>query len=160
MKLSNPLIAAGLIVISAVGLALAQPYFPNVFLTSPTGSEIVDVAGIGPGHESVYLTQFRDAAGYTKSTPATGFTASFASGKSLLDIVNPATDATGTINLAAKPVDGQQNCFYTKNIVTTLTLQVPAGSTATLNDAVTATAALTRYCYLYSASNTTWDRSQ
>jgi hypothetical protein len=96
--------------------------------------------------------------GYNKQSPSTGFSIAFGYGQSIMQIGGSATLASGTVTLASAPVDGQINCFYTKPAITALTVQVASGYT--LNDAVTSASATTRYCYLYSASNTTWDRVQ
>lgn len=97
--------------------------------------------------------------GYSKQSPTSG-TLTFGRGQSEMQIGGSSTISTLTITLAppAYAYDGQMNCFYSKPAITTLTLQ--ATSPQTLNDAVTSTSATTRYCYLFSASNNTWDRQQ
>jgi hypothetical protein len=147
--------AVGLI---CAGAAFAQS-FPGLFITSPIGTEQINVVNGGPSIASVFIRQVRDAAGYTTSTPSTGFTNAFAAGQSQMQIGGASTLATGTITLTALPVDGQMNCFYTKPAITALTLQVGTAG-QTLNDAVTAAAATTRYCYLYTLATTTWNRFQ
>lgn len=137
------------------GAALAQ--VPGLFITSPTGTEQVVVRNASPQVTNVYLRQMRDARGYSKQSPSTGFSLTFGVGQSEMQIGGSTTLATGTINLSAAPVDGKIECFFTQPAITALTL---SGNGHTLNNAVTATAATTRYCYLYSLSNTTWDRVQ
>lgn len=149
---------AGLLLACVAGVAVAQ--FPGLFIASPNGSESINVVNSGPQITSVFLKQIRDAAGYSIQSPSTGFSLSFGSGQSVMQIGGASTLAAGTITLTAAPVDGQVNCFYTKPIVTALTLQVASGSGQTLNDAVTATTATTRYCYLYSLTGTVWNRTQ
>lgn len=146
---------AGLLLVGVSGVAAAQ--FPGLFITSPNGSEAINAVNSGPQIASVFLKQVRDAAGYSKASPTSG-TQTFASGQSVMQIGGGTTISTLTIALTAAPVDGQVNCFYSKPAITTLTLS--ATSPQTLNDAVTAASATTRYCYLYSASNTSWDRTQ
>lgn len=158
--IKNLLIGLAALVMSSVAALAQAPGTPTTAIASPTGLEQVEVSNPGPYIAILQGRQLRDAAGYTKQTPATAFTLAFAAGQSQMQIGGAATLATGTITLTAAPVDGQQNCFYTKPVVTALTLQVFAGSGQTLNDAVTATAATTRYCYIYSAGNSSWDRLQ
>lgn len=141
------------------GMAFAQA-LPGLFIASPTGSEAINVVNTGPQIASIFLKQARDATGYQKAVPLTAFTLSFGNAQSMLSINPAGTLATGTINLAALPVDGQMACIFSTATQTALTLQVPSGSTATLNNAITAMTANTRYCYQYSASNTSWDRVQ
>lgn len=148
---------AGLI-LAGVGIAgIAAAQFPGLFIASPNGSESINVVNAGPQITSVFLKQVRDAAGYSKASPTSG-TQTFAAGQSQMQIGGSSTITALTIALTAAPVDGQVNCFYSKPAITTLTLS--ASSPQTLNDAVTSASATTRYCYLYSLSNTTWDRIQ
>lgn len=146
------LLAVGLV---ASGYSLAQ--VPGLFIASPNGTEQINVLNTGPQIASVFLRQARDAVGYSKQSPTSG-TVTFGTGQSQAQIGGGTTISTLTIALTAAPVDGMLNCFYTKPVVTTLTMS--ATSPQTLNDALTSTSATTRYCYLYSASNTTWDRIQ
>lgn len=95
---------------------------------------------------------------FTKASPVSG-TMVFGKHQQEMQIGGTSTISALTITLNPNPDDGQVNCFYTKPIVTALTLSTPPTG-QTLNDAVTATTATTRYCYLYSASNLTWDRIQ
>jgi len=95
---------------------------------------------------------------YIKQSPTTGSTMAFAPGVQQMQIGGASTIGALTIDLTVLPYDGQIDCFYTKPIVTALTLT--AAGTQTLNDAVTAATATTRYCYIYSNSNTSWDRIQ
>ena len=61
--------------------------------------------------------------------------------------------------LPTAPLDGAKNCYFSIGGVTAMTLY--AGLTAqTLNNAITAMTANTQYCFLYSQSNTAWDRVQ
>jgi hypothetical protein len=150
------LLGAAACLLAGVGLAAAQQATND--LVSPTGTEAINTYS-NTLLSQVYSTQLRDAAGYSKQSPASGSTLTFAYGQSVMQIGGASTLATLTIKLAAAPVDGQVNCFYTKPAVTALTLSLSTVS-QTLNDAVTATSATSRYCYLYSLGTTTWDRVQ
>ena len=137
------------------GAALAQ--VPGLFIAAPVGSEQINVLNGGPQITTILLSQARDAVGFSKQSPTSG-TVSFSSYQSQMQIGGGTTISTLTIDLTLLPFNGQVNCFYTKPAITTLTLTAAAGQT--LNDAVTSASATTRYCYLYSASNTSWDRIQ
>jgi hypothetical protein len=76
---------------------------------------------------------------------------------SLVHWGNASAIANLYLYLPSAPLDGAQNCYLSIGGVTAMTLY--AGLTAqTLNNAITAMTANTRYCYLYSVSNTAWDR--
>ncbi len=107
---------------------------------------------------SPYIPLPNGAEAYLKQSPVTGSTMAFTKGVSEMQVGGSSTIGALTIDLNTSPYDGQMNCFYTKPIVTALTLVAASGQT--LNDAVTATAATTRYCYLFSNSNQSWDRVQ
>lgn len=94
---------------------------------------------------------------YLKTAPSSG-TVTFVGNVQDVIITTGTTISALTIALNANPYDGQVNCFYSKPAITTLTLS--KASTQTLNDAVTAATATTRYCYQFSSSNQSWDRSQ
>lgn len=133
----KPVIAAAISILLGAGAALGATVSfntPTYKLPNPSGVE-----------------------SYSKQSPTSG-TLTFVAGQSEMQIGGTSTISTLTIALNPKPYDGQMNCFYTKPIVTTLTLS--ATSPQTLNDAVTATTATTRYCYLFSAGNNSWDRIQ
>lgn len=105
-------------------------------------------------HPNQLTTQY----GYYKSSPATGFTYTFGSNVSKASFTPSTTLSTGTITMPANPNDGAQVCFWSKQIVSTLTVNSNTGQS--INDAVTTVAAAGHACYLYSLSNTTWDRSE
>lgn len=128
--------AAGLALASGAAIAATISYTGGPYVKPPLGIEA-----------------------YSKQSPTSG-TLTFQRGQSEMQIGGSSTISTLTIVLTPPPYayDGQLNCFYTKPIVTTLTLS--ATSPQTVNDAVTATTAITRYCYIYSASNQQWDRIQ
>ncbi len=151
-------IAAAFLGLAAIaGVAIAQT--PSIFITSPVGSETIQARNSGAAITSIYLSQARDAVGFSTQAPSTGFSLAFTQYQSQMIISSASTLAAGTITLSPTPYNGQINCFYTKPIVTALTLAAGTGG-ATINDGVTATAALTRYCYIYSATGTVWNRAQ
>jgi hypothetical protein len=145
-------------VFSAMAVTAALAQYPGLFLATPTGNETVNIQNVGPQIVSVYLRQVRDAAGYTKTVATTGFSLTFANGQSVMALEPAGTLGTGTITMAANPVDGQNACFFSTQTQSALTLAANTGQT--INNAITAMTANTRYCYIYSLSNTTWDRTQ
>lgn len=95
---------------------------------------------------------------YVKNIPLTGFSLAATKYQTLL-VLNPAgTLAAGTVTLPPSPPDGLEFCIFSTQIVTALTL-TPV-SPATVNNGITALTVNGRFCYLYSASDTKWDRSQ
>jgi hypothetical protein len=106
---------------------------------------------------STYLIPPLAVQNYTKQSPTSG-TLVFNRHQQIMQIGGGTTITALTIDLRISPDDGQINCFYTKPAITTLTLTAASGQT--LNDAITSASATTQYCYLYSASNTSWDRVQ
>lgn len=147
----------GVLAWEAIAVAAYPGGYPTNNIVSPNGTEAINASG--PSLLSqVFIDQLRDSVGYSKQSPSTGSTLTFAYGQSQMQIGGSSTIAALTVNLSASPADGQMNCLYTKPAITSLTLSVSAGQT--INDAVTAGSATTKYCYLYSASNSTWDRVQ
>jgi hypothetical protein len=63
-----------------------------------------------------------------------------------------------TIVLAAAPSDGARECIFSGGYGVT-TVVVAANTGQSINNAVTSFAANVGACYLYSASNLTWDRT-
>lgn len=145
--MKNPirLIAGGALAASLAlgGIVAANAAAPYVFTGSP------------------YIPIPNGVEQYQKQVPLTGFSLAFTKGQSEMQLSPAGTLATGTITLANPAYDGQVNCFVSSQIQTALTLQVASGSGQTVNNAITAMpTAFTRFCYLYSASNKTWDRIQ
>lgn len=149
--------ALGLVALA--GVALAQnPGVGGINITAPTGNEQINAENTGPQITWMYLHQIRNANGYVKSTPSTGATITLLNTQSQLTILGGVTLTTLAVVLPASPADGQWVNIYTKPAITTLTITAPGG--ATLNDAVTSMSATTDVGYIYSASNTSWDRTQ
>ena len=156
--LNKILIGAAVGFLALSGAVLSQVVtLPQVPIINPTDLMQIIVKG-QPTAQSSYATpsQITSQQGYYKSIPSSLFTFTFANNQSVADFVPSGTLAYGYITLAPSPSDGAQECFYSKSAITTLYLSASAGQT--LNDAVTTLAAVTKNCYLYSASNLTWDR--
>lgn len=95
---------------------------------------------------------------YAKAVPSTGFTLAMSNAQKLLELNPAGTLAAGYVNLAPSPTDGTDQCVFSSKAITNFYPTAING--ASINNAVTTLAANTRVCYLYSLSNTTWDRSQ
>jgi hypothetical protein len=132
-------IAFGLALAATAALAQIVSYKGSPYIPLATGTE---------GYQIV------------PSASISGTSVTFQRGQSEMVVTGTSTITTATINLAPPlfSYDGLKNCFYTKPAITTLTLQATAPQT--LNDAVTSTSATTRYCYIFSASNNSWNRLQ
>ena len=128
---------------------LVFPFFPP----SPTGQNgtIGDVARGGMAPVNGNLS-------YTKAVPSTGFSLTFGNFQKDMALNPSGTLAAGYVTMAPAPVDGTRACIFSTQIITAL--YVSANTGQSINNAATSLAANVRICYLYSKSNTTWDRSQ
>lgn len=151
-------VAAGLAFLLLSGAVLSQSIsVPQVSVINPT--DLFQIIPKGqPVAGNVYATpaQITAQSGYYKSIPGSLFTYTFANSTSYAAFAPAGTIAYGYVTLAPAPSDGARECVFTTNTITTLYLAASSGQT--LNNAVTTLAANTGVCYLYSASNTTWDR--
>lgn len=138
--------------------AFAQVTLPTLPSIGPTDL-FQDIPGGQPGPGWVFVTgaQLTSQYGYVKRVPLTGFTLTFGNSQSYLALNPAGTLATGTVTLAPAPSDGAKECIFTTQTITSLTVSANTGQS--INNAVTTLSANTGVCYLYSASNTTWDRT-
>jgi hypothetical protein len=154
--------AAVLLCASAVAYipALAQSYGVAKAATVGAADLFADIplgiAGVQPSY--VTAAQIAGVPGYTKAVATTGFSYTFGNSQTNLLLEPVGTLATGTVTFASNPSDGQTACIFSTQTQTALTLSGNTGQT--VSNAVTALTALTRYCWVYSVSNATWDRSQ
>ena len=144
--------------LSADAFAQYRSYVPVVPTVGTTDlfNDVVGGVGTVP---SKYATaaQIAGVPGYIKLIPLTGFTQAFGNSTMTL-ILNPAgTLAAGTITLSALPSDGQVNCVFSSQIITSLTINVVTGQT--INNGVTTFGANGKVCYTYSQNTGAWDRS-
>ena len=96
------------------------------------------------------------AHGYIRTRPATGFTITVAA-TTCFQIIDPAgTLATGTVNLIATPVDGQEVTISTTQIITTLTIAAAGTTIAPTPPATLAAGGFVKY--KYSLAQNTWYR--
>lgn len=158
--LAGALFAAVLILAgTGLGVAVAQLATPPSVTVIHPNADLVQVVPNGTaGPNSVFATpaQLKASGAYYKSVPSTGFTFTF--GNTQLDAAfRPTTTlSTGAITMPPNPSDGDRPCFWSKNIITTLTVSANTGQS--INDAVTTLGAAGHACYVYSLSNATWDR--
>lgn len=164
-------ILAAAVVVALAGLAIAQTV-PQVSTLNPTADRVQVVPNGSPGVGNVYASpaQLATTGYYVKKTTAqfTAMTAAnvgngsysftFANYQGELLLDPGGTLAYAYVTFAPNPSDGARACVFSTGTVTAL---YPTANTGqTVNDAITAGVAATRYCYTYSASNLTWDRSQ
>ena len=129
-------LAAGLVFAAGMAIAATVSFVGSPYIKLPTGVE-----------------------SYQKSAVTSSFTVSFVSGQSEMVLTNSGLVSGGTINFYAHPYDGQMSCIYSQGgVAATVTLS--AASPQVINNTVTALSAATRYCWIFSASNSTWDRVQ
>lgn len=162
MKMRKTLIAVAVGFLGFASLALSQTItVPLVTVSHP----FADLIQVIPNGQPVAQSQYAPWAGVTNvygyykspTSIANGFNYQFGTNVTYAQLGNASAISSGYIYLAAAPLDGARNCFFSIGGVTALTLY--AGTTSqTLNNAATAMVANTGICYLYSQSNTTWDR--
>jgi hypothetical protein len=162
------LIGVGLAALSFAGLALSQTIYVPTLITTHLADLYQVIPNGAPVVGNQYVTQatLTNAYGYYKSAPTSGLTYTFAQG-----VTYAAFNPSGGINslyiyLTAAPNDGTRNCLFSSQafagpMTVYASLNPSTNSTPTINNGslsggLSANAGL---CYLYSASNTTWDRS-
>ena len=157
--------AIGFLALTGVVLSQVQPV-PTVSILHPT--DLMQVVPLGqPTAQSQYTIPNRvsNTYGYYKSpasAPATNFVYQFSDTVTYASFTPSGTLAYGYMVLNTAPSDGTRNCFFSTAAITTLgvCISTPTGSCTTtgINAGVTTLAANAGACYLYSASNQTWDR--
>jgi hypothetical protein len=96
---------------------------------------------------------YKNGTGTQNQTYSTGANLSY------VTWANASSITTLSVYLPTAPLDGAKNCYFSIGGAGTLNLYAGL-TTQTLNNAITAMTANTQYCYLYSVSNTSWDRVQ
>lgn len=155
--------------ISALALAfatfaIAQSVQPT-FLTNINGNTdaIQDVPGGNGSAQSQYVhpNAITTTYGYVKQSQAetsSALTVTATNNMSYLLLTGSAlSSGTVTINFPPTPNDGAKFCLRSIAGVTSGATIAYGPSTATFTTTPTSFTAATTYCYLYSASNTTWD---
>ncbi len=168
--LKKIMLAVGVGFLALSGAVLSQVItLPQVSILNPTDLIQIIVKG-QPTAQSQYVApqKISNTPGYYKSPasqPTSSFLYTFANNVSYASFTPSGTIAYGYIALNAAPSDGTRNCMFSTQTITTLYVCVTSTGptncvTTNLNAAVTTLAANATACYIYSASNQNWDRSQ
>ena len=166
--LKKIMLAVGVGFLALSGAVLSQVItLPQVAIITPTDLIQIIVRG-QPNVQSQYVSpqKISNTYGYYKSPasqPGSGFVYTFANNVTYASFTPSGTIAYGYMVLNAAPSDGTRNCMFSTATITTLYVcTVSNGQTCTttgINAGVTTLAANATACYLYSATNQTWDRS-
>lgn len=161
------LLYAGIGLLALGAIAVAQVIGIPVISTSHPFADLIQILPNGSaqvGNQYATWGGVTNVYGYYKSPTSIGNGFLYRFGVSTNGGVvtyaqfgNSGAAATGYVYLDNAPLDGALDCFFSIGGVTALTMY--AGTTSqTLNNGITAMTAATQYCYIYSNSNTTWDR--
>ena len=159
------LLVAGAMAVSALaGVAIAQQISPIPKVANIGTSDLFpEVVGGQPSVPQYYASaaQIAGAPSYQQSTPLTGFSLAFVAGQKNWTITPAGTLATGAFTTEPNPSDGQEECLFSTQTQTAVTLSPNTTVfTQTITNAITAMAANTRYCYQFSKAASTWYRVQ
>ena len=91
-------------------------------------------------------------------TTTPGYNNTFSNFQSDILVTAPGTVPYLYFTFAPNPSDGARECFYSNQTVTAAYPTANTGQTVNSSNTLTAMTASTRYCFLYSLSNLTWDR--
>lgn len=150
-------ILGALLLCSVAYAAVPGAGIPSLFITAPVGNEQLNVYGIGPQIQTIYLSQVRDTSGYSAITEGATNVLTVANTTSVLAF-HGATAGTATITTPASPFDGERLLIFSTAGITTLTLTANTGQTI---DNTTASLAANTHCeYIYQLSTLTWFRIQ
>lgn len=162
MRMHKGIIAGVVVGLTGFGVAAwgqNVPYPPIQPLITPSDT-IPIVQGGAPAAQQKYVipAQITSQMGYQKVSPVTGFTYTFGNSQSIILFTGTVTPLSGTVTFAAAPSDGDNGCLFSQGGISTLALSIGATGQV-IDNAITTLAALTKVCYLYNASNGTWDRN-
>ena len=148
--------------ILGLSVAIAQTY-PVPIVGAHNAPDLVQVIPNGVPTAQSQFCQWNcitNVYGYYKNGTGTqNQTYSTGANLSYVTWANASAIAYLYLYLPTAPLDGAKNCYFSIGAVTAMTLYAGL-TTQTLNNAITAMSANTQYCYLYSASNTSFDRVQ
>lgn len=142
----------------ALSLPAPGAGIPALFIRAPTGQEQINVYGVGPQIQTIYLTQARDSSGHELIQQAATEVITVQNGVSILAFYGP-TPGTGTITLPSAPVDGQRLRVFTTAGFTSITF-VPNVGQALQTDItqILSIAAEGFTEFLFNLSDSTWYR--
>lgn len=153
----------GLLGVIAVGSGLLNAQIfqvPTVTVSHPF-TDLFQVVPFGaPQAQSQYTpwANLTNVYGYYKAGTGTqNQTYTWGANVTFAQFANASAINTLYLYTPTAPFDGARACIFSIGGFTNITMY--ASGTQTLNNAVTTLAANTGLCYLYSASNTAWDRN-
>src|SRR5258706_16421023 len=111
-------ILGALLLCGAAYAAVPGAGIPALFITAPVGNEQLNVYGIGPQIQTIYLSQARDASGYSAITEGSTNVVTVANTTSVLAF-HGATAGTATITTPASPFDGERLLIFSTAGITT-----------------------------------------
>jgi hypothetical protein len=150
-------ILGSLILCGVAYAAVPGSGIPALFITSPVGNEQINVYGVGPQIETIYLSQARDSSGYQAITEGATNVLTVSNNVSVLAF-HGATAGTAMITTPATPFDGERLLIFSTAGITTLTLTANTGQT--IDNNTTVLAANAHVEYIYQLSTLTWFRIQ
>lgn len=147
------------------GVAFAQVIgIAQAPLVHPTTDLIQIIPNGQPSSQSFYIppAALSSQEQYSKVTltgqPTSAYTQTFSNFQTDLVLLASGTISYAYINFAPAPSDGARECVYANQTVTLAYPTANTGQTVNSSNTITSMTASTRYCFLYSASNLTWDR--
>ena len=158
------LIGSALAFLGLSGVALSQSA-PTVALLHPT--DLIQVIPFGqPSAQSKYALApaITNQFGYYKSVPGAGFAYTIGTNVTYTAFNPGGTLASGYTTLPPAPPDGARTCVFSTQTITAFYVAANTGQSITNfggysnGGSSTALTANVAGCWLYSASNTTWDR--
>lgn len=161
--MKKSLIAAGLAFLLGSGVVYSQTISVPTLTTLRPFIDLIQVIPNGkPSAQSQYAPPalVTNVYGYYKSgtNAGAGFNYTFGANVTFAQFSPSGTIASGYVTLPANPSDGARACIFTTQTITAAYVAANAGQS--INGALSSTSlsANTGACYLYGASNTTWDR--
>ena len=158
---SGLLAAVGLLVVCAIGFALAQaPGVPSLLIPSPTGLEQIRVENTGPQIAVVNINQIRNSSGFV--TVATGTTVATTLTNAQSVAIATGAITTWNLTLPTAPENGQiaeVACPGGDTTTLTIAATLPASVAIVGTNPTSCTAATpTHSRFLYSTAANTWYR--
>ena len=129
-------------------------------ITSPTGNEIITLAGTGPQIQSVTMNQMRNSTGYQLTSVTTGTVNTTVATDNL--IFTAAQTGSITVNLPPNPVDGQlfslNNGTSSAFTGQTITLATTDSSTIANGNSITSLGNASSAEWQFTLASKTWYR--
>lgn len=155
------LVFAAIAIAGAGAAALAQVAIPLIGGSHPFADlvHIIPNGQVTPNSVYTPWANVTNVYGYYKAGTATANqNLTIPANATFVQFANASAMANLYLYLPAAPFDGARECLFSIGGVTAMTMYAGL-TTQTLNNAVTSLTANTGVCYLYSVSNTAWDRN-